>query len=420
MQENESSYFRRDLETSLEKTLKTRPLVYLNGPRQCGKSTLVKNFNPNRKINYLSLDSPVNMAAVKTDPAKFIKSLPADRLNVIDEIQAVPEIFPYLKMEIDEYRAKGKGTEIFLLTGSANLMALPNLCEALVGRMSVLTLLPFSSSEYKRSGVNFISKLFQEKLEYRSFRDYDLLDTIRNASFPEPVLNPAIDQIKWFGDYLNTLLQRDIRTVADIRSPSKIIMLLSVLALRAGGLLNNSIIAQEIGLDIKTYERYKAAALNTFILYEIPAWAKPNRLNKRFTKSPKLFFTDTNLLVYLLRRKLEDIYNNDRITMGRLFENFIATEILKNAASLPDLEISHFRTSDQKEVDFVLEKGNEVAGLEVKLNSVPSANDFSGLKLLKEAAGDRFKLGIVIYPGNELVSFGENLWAVPVCYLWEK
>ncbi|MCL2043767.1 MAG: ATP-binding protein [Treponema sp.] len=413
-------YYRRTLEKWLEKTLETRPLIYLNGPRQCGKSTLSKNAYSEKRQMYLSFDSPVSLSAAKNDPAQFINSLAADKLKIIDEVQLAPEIFPYLKIEVDKYRKKGKGTKMFLLTGSANLMALPQLAEALVGRMSVLTLFPFSSSEYKRTGVNWISRLFEEKLKYRSFDPYNLLEIIKNATFPEPALFPKIDREQWFGDYLNTIIQRDVRTVADIREPAKMVMLFSLLAMRAGGLLNNSQIAQEAGLDIKTYERYKAAAINTFILFEIPAWTKPNHLNKRFTKSPKLFFTDTNLLVYLLRRKLKDIYTNDRTTMGHIFENFIATEIIKNASSLAGLEVAHFRTSDQKEVDFVLEKGNEVIGIEVKLNASPNADDFKGLQLLKEAVRDRFKLGVVLYTGTELVSFGEKLWAVPVCYLWEK
>ena len=413
-------YYKRGMDAWLERTMNTRPLVYLNGPRQCGKSTMVGNFLPAESVNYLSLDVPVNLASAKADPAKFIQSLPQDRLNILDEIQVVPEIFPYLKMGIDESRAKGNCTGLYLLTGSANLMALPGLSEALVGRMSVLTLFPFSTSEYKRTGVNFITKLFEEKHEYHSYQTYDLPDLISNATFPEPALNPAIDRTQWFGDYLNTLLQRDIRSVADIRNPVKVITLLSVLAMRAGGLLNNNQVAQEIGLDIKTYERYKYAAINTFILYEIPAWAKPNVLNKRFTKSPKLFFTDTNLLVYLLRRDLKDIFDNDRVTMGRLFENFIASEIMKNAVCIPGLDVSHFRTSDQKEVDFVLEKDGHVIGIEVKLNSTPNLHDFNGLKTLKEIVGERFKRGILIYTGKEKLPFGEDFWAVPACYLWES
>jgi len=410
-------YFKRRLEGYLERTLKTRPLVYINGPRQGGKSTLVRNLDFSGKVNYISFDSPVELNAARADPAKFILSLPSRQLSIIDEVQAAPEIFPYLKIAVDENRIKGRGTGLYLLTGSANLMALPRLSEALVGRMSVLTLYPFSAGEYRRGTANLVEKLFEGELEYRRYRSYDLPKIIQSASFPEPALNPLIDQTKWFDDYITTLLQRDIAMVADIRNPAKIFMLLSILAMRAGGLLNNSLAAQETGLDIKTYERYKAAVLNTFVIFEVPSWSKPNRLNKRFTKSPKLYFTDTSLLAYLLRRGLDEIYKNDRITFGRLFENFIATELMKNSFS--GIELSHFRTSDQKEVDFVLEKGRNVVGIEVKLDSVPDKNDFKGLKLLREAVGSRFKRGVVIYPGTELVSFGEDLWAIPACCFWE-
>jgi predicted AAA+ superfamily ATPase len=413
-------YFDRGLGAWLDRAFKTRPLVYLNGPRQTGKSTLARNFQFKGKTNYLSFDSPVTLAAATADPAEFMQSLPADRLNIIDEVQMVPEIFPYLKMAVDENRAKNKGAGQYLLTGSANLMALPVLSKALVGRMSVMTLLPFSSSEYKQTGVNFIEKLFKDKLEYRRYGDYDLPEMIRSATFPEPALNAGIDRIQWFDYYLITLLQREVRTVADIRNPVKTINLLSVLTMRAGSPLNNSLAASEIGLDIKTYERYKAAAINTFVIFELPAWAKPGRINKRIVKSSKLFFTDTNLLCYLMRRDLGDIYENDRITMGHVFENFIAAEIMKNASAPADAGVSHFRTADQKEVDFVIEKSNgDTIGVEVKLERVPDKHDFAGLKLLKEATGTKFKKGVVLYPGTELVSFGENLWAVPACYLWE-
>jgi predicted AAA+ superfamily ATPase len=127
------------------------------------------------------------------------------------------------------------------------------------------------------------------------------------------------------------------------------------------------------------------------------------------------------MLVYLLRRDLRDIFQNDRITAGRLFENFAATEIIKNAAMLPGTEVSHFRTSDQKEVDFVIEKTNgDTIGIEIKLDSVPDNHDFYGLKVLKDAVGGKFKKGIVLYPGTELVPFAKDMWAVPACYLWER
>jgi predicted AAA+ superfamily ATPase len=210
-----------------------------------------------------------------------------------------------------------------------------------------------------------------------------------------------------------------VLTLNDIRNPAKIIMLLSVLAMRAGGLLNNSQAAADAGLDIKTYERYKAAVINTFMVFEMPAWAKPNRLNKRFAKAAKLFFYDTSLLAYLMKRDMGEILKNDRNTMGHLFENYVASEIKKHLSSLPGYGVFHFRTADRKELDFVIEKSNgDTLGIEVKLGDSLQERDFGGLKLLREAVGKKFKRGVIIYTGNETVPWGENLWALPVSCLW--
>jgi predicted AAA+ superfamily ATPase len=195
-------------------------------------------------------------------------------------------------------------------------------------------------------------------------------------------------------------------------------MLLSILSMRAGGLINNAAVASEIGLDNKTYEKYKAAIINTFIIFELPPWATSSKINKRFTKSAKLFFNDTNLLVYLMRRDIREIYKNKESIMGHLFENFIASEIMKNTCYLPNVTVSHFRTTDNKEVDFVIERAQgDTIGIEVKLDSVVNENDFKGLKVLRKVVGEKFKKGIVLYTGTEIVTMGENFWAVPVCFL---
>jgi predicted AAA+ superfamily ATPase len=216
------------------------------------------------------------------------------------------------------------------------------------------------------------------------------------------------------------MLQRDIRTVADIRNPDKIFQLLSMLTLRVGSLLNNAAVIREAGFDAKTYERYKGAIINTFLVFELRPWAKPSSLNKRFVKSSKLYFNDTNLLCYLMRRDIKEMYKNDRPVMGHLFENFIATEIMKNANALPNIEVSHFNLASGKEIDFVLEKSNgETIGIEVKLDSTLSEKDFANMALLREIVGKKFKRGIVIYTGTEIVPWGKDLWAIPVNFLWE-
>jgi predicted AAA+ superfamily ATPase len=411
----------RELTRSILEALKSRPLVYLNGPRQVGKSTLCQSLTENGlAINLVSFDSPILFAAAKNDPVSFVQSLPTDKLNVIDEVQMVPEIFPVLKQKIDAHRRKGGSHALYLLTGSANLMALPTLAQALVGRMTVLSLFPLSASETHRSSKDVVGHLFGDPLMTTSCPSYNPVKVIQEATYPELFINPHIDRMRWMGDYLTTLLQRDIKMLSDIRHPEKVFALLSILALRAGSLVNHSSICTEIGLDRKTYDNYRAAILNTFLAFEIQAWAAPARINKRFTKSAKLFLTDCGMLCYLIRRDLVDVHQNDKTTFGHILENFVASELKKKLSALPGLALSHYRTADGKEVDFVLEQADgSVVGVEVKGAASVTKDDFKGLADLQQSTGRKFVKGVVLYCGREAVPFGDKLQALPLSYLWE-
>lgn len=412
-------YLNRELEKTLNNLIETRPIIYLSGPRQVGKSTIVNNIKQN--INYLTFDSPILFNSAKNNPESFLNSLPKDKINIIDEVQLVPELFNYLKMAVDSNRLTQTNNNCFILTGSANLMALPMLSQALVGRMSVLKLLQFSSSEYLQTSNNFIERLLKEDLTYKKYENYDFLDIMQNATFPEIAINKNIDRIKWIDDYLTTILQRDTKIITDIRNPEKIIMLLNALSMRVGGLVNNCEIASEIGLDRKTYDKYKNFIINTFLCSEIKPWAPLEKIIKRFAKSSKLYFSDINLLTYILKRKLKNIYEDNKIMFGHIFENFIALEIVKNLTSLNNIKLSHFRTSDNKEVDFILENyNNEMIAIKVKSSSIVDTKDIKHLIFLKDLVKDRFKKGIVFYTGNEIVSLADKIWAVPIVFLWNK
>lgn len=412
---------KRLLQQELQKTILSRPVVYLKGPRQVGKSTLVQNLKIKDTQYYTSFDSPLILEAAKSNPSAFIKGIEQDALVILDEIQMVPELFRYLKIAVDEARQKGKNQTLLLLTGSANLLALPSLSDALVGRMSVLDLYPFSASEYFSTDKNFIADLFESEFSVAKVEKSNLLEVIKNSTFPEISLGNNINRIKWFDDYLTTIIQRDVKTLSDIRHPEKIITLLSVLSHRAGAIMNDSAVCSEVGLDRKTYEKYKAQILNTFLAFEVLPWTTTNNYKKRFIKSPKIYFTDTNMLSYIMRRDLDEIAKNDPRVFGYVFENFVATEILKQTSILPEMNFYHFRTIQDKEVDFVVERNNgDVIAIEVKASSSIKTADIKGILEFQSITQDKFKKGIILYTGEEIVPFGNKIWAMPVDLLWQK
>lgn len=414
------NYLNRNITQELEQSIETRPLTYLNGGRQVGKSTLCSHLPDNIKRNHITFDSPLVLATAKSQPAAFVDSLPNDILNIIDEVQFAPEIFPYLKMKIDSNRLNGNDKQKFLLTGSANLMAMPKLSEALVGRMSVLTLYPFSASEYYNLNKSLTERLFDEELRMSSFKDFNIVEVLKNSTYPEIATDAKIDRVKWFDSYLTTILNRDIKSLSDLKNPEIMVALLSLLSTRTGGLLNNTEVAKELGVDYRTYEKMFAFALNSFLVFNVKPWARPNKLSKRFVKSPKLYFTDCNFLSYIMKRDIDEMYENDKKAFGHVFENFVATELLKSA-KLNNLELSHYRTQSGKEADFVLENAQgDVVGIEVKSAKDIDKKAYSGLLELKELCGDKFKKGIILYTGNDIVPLSEKIWAVPICYFWKK
>ena len=420
--EGNVAYLQRILESFLADTVETRPLVYLNGARQSGKSTLVQNLSVSKELNYITLDNSVSLSFARNDPAGFVGQLGSKKLNIIDEVQLAPELYRYFKIAIDEKRLSSKDRALFVLTGSANIFALPKLAEALVGRMAILTLHPFSASEIKGTGVNFVEKLMGADLAPKKYPRVGLVDIISNATFPELAMDKRKNRDLWFDGYITTILQRDVRVLADIKNPGNIYQLLVSFSQRAGGLLNNANVMKETGLDAKTYEKYKSLCAGTFLIFELPSWSRSNKLNKRFVKQKKLFFSDTALLCHLLQRDLEEIYRNDMTTMGHIFENFVATEIMKAVHSLGSFSVSHFNPVQYqgREVDFIIENPRgETIGIEVKLSGTINEKDFSNMGTLQGILGNKFKKGFVIYTGTDLMQVARNIWAVPVNYLWE-
>jgi predicted AAA+ superfamily ATPase len=341
---------------------------------------------------------------------------------IIDEVQLVPDIFRVLKGVIDDLRLENRDTANgrFILTGSANIMALPDLSDAMVGRVRILSLLPLSMGEYSGKQT-LLPHLFEDNFSFpahQTFEVFSLEHWLHRATFPEVALLHAADKAGWYQDYLTTLLQRDVRQLADIDKLQAIPHLLKVLALRTGSLVNDSAAARDAGLNAMTYRRYRTLLQNVFLLTTLPPWFR--NIGKRLSKSPKLFFYDTGLLSHLLDVAPKQLQAAGSPLYGHLIENFVATELMKQRALSPRIHLHHYRTEDGKEVDFILEGiGGKLVGIEVKARQTVTSDDFSGLKSFAAATGADFHLGLVLYTGSQVLSFGHNLLAVPITALMQ-
>ena len=394
-------------------SLKNHPVVFVSGPRQAGKSTLVQKLAQKEfPAEYISLDNLSHLSAANQAPSELLSS---PKNLVIDEVQMSPGLFRPLKEKVDQNRFSGsKKNPKFLLTGSVQLMSLPRLSQALVGRMIVKTLYPFSLHEVLKGKNNFIKRLFQKKFQDIQKTDRDLSQAAGLATFPRVSGTPAKECSEWFDSYLLTLLQRDVRILSQIQKTNLLPRLLQVLALRAGSLINEAAISRDTGLNAVTCKEYRHILEAVFLTFTVPPWYR--NVRKRLVKSPKGYFTDTLLLCHLRGLNLNHLKKNQPVVYGHIAENFVATELLKqNAFGDINARVFHFRTSAGKKVDFILEKpdGKTVA-LEVKTTDHVSMQDFNHIKVFEELVGKHnLVCGVVLYGGKEVIPFGKKWFALP-------
>lgn len=409
----------RKLSDNVLFALKNHPVVFLNGPRQAGKSTLVQSFAAEDfSAEYVTFDNTTQMAAAASSPESFLKFHKG--ALILDEVQMVPDIFRALKLVVDDIRLKDKkhSNGRFLLTGSADIMTLPKLADPLVGRMSVKTLYPFSACEAFSGKGDFPHRLFAKEFESPIKHQASLNDAISYASFPEISGAEARMRGEWFDGYISTILQRDVRMLAEIEKIAMLPSLLRVLASRAGKLMNDAEIARDIGLNAVTSKSYRGILHAMFLSFDVKPWYR--NIGKRLVKSPKGYLIDTLLLCHLLDLRLEELRERKPEIYGHVVENFVATELIK-LLSFSDTRagLLHFRTSDGQEVDFVLERPDgTLAGIEVKTADRVDAGDFKGLRILHEVTRNDFICGVILYGGRDIVPFGDKLFAVPLSCLW--
>lgn len=408
------SLYPRLIEARIAEALMDTPVVLLAGPRQAGKTTLVRQL-AEQGMRYLTLDDELTLLSAREDPVGMIRSL--DRA-VIDEIQRAPQLLLAIKKSVDEDRRPGR----FLLTGSANLMALPTVADSLAGRMETLSLLPLSQSEMHGSVTNWIDAAFSGQLLQvdTPLLGEALVEAVLRGGYPEAIARPtARRRTAWARQYIDAIIQRDIRDVASIEKLDQLPRFLRGLAQVAGQMCNYTQLGGQVGLDGKTVARYVGVFEQMYLLKRIDVWAR-NRLN-RVVKTPKLQFIDSGLLATLVDLGTAEV-QQDRSRFGNVLETFVYGELLKHTTTAEgDYRLLYYRDADKHEVDVVIENAaGQLVGVEVKASATVKESDLRGLKKLASVAGGQFKLGVLLYDGTETMPLGDGLWAAPLSSLWGK
>lgn len=396
----------------IEDALSDTRVVLISGPRQSGKTTLAMDVARGKRP-FLTLDDANVLRSAVDDPVSFVRGL---ERAVIDEVQRVPDLLLAIKNLVDDDKTPGR----FLLTGSANLMTIPKVADSLAGRMEVIRLLPLSQAELIGVKSNFIDRAFsgEKPAADNIIVAADLIEAVLSGGYPEALGRKRWPRKQdWYHGYLDALVQRDVRDVAQIDQLAVMPKLLSVLAEHSGQLVNYSGIGAAVDLNHVTTQKYVGVFESLYLVHTLQSWFT-NRL-KRLTKSPKLHFLDAGLLA-AMRDVSPDRVAKDKTAFGPILETFVFSE-LRKIASWSDqcCSFAHYRDKDKNEVDIVLEnRRGEVVGIEVKSSATVSKADFAGMRKLAEACGKKFMQGMVLYDHDQIVPFGENMFAAPLSCLW--
>ena len=410
-------WYPRSLAPAIAAALADTPVVCLLGPRQCGKTSLAQKLFPER--TFISLDEPNYYHVASSDPAGFVASLPPE--VTIDEVQRAPELLPIIKREVDRNRSPGR----FLLTGSANLLLLPKVSESLAGRLEIVHLQPLTEAEKEHQPGRFLAMFLAGAIRpaIRPLPEGEnpgptLAQRLVAGGYPEPLRRSPTRARQWRRQYLQSIIERDIREVARVKDAREVARLLELLALRNSELLNTSNLAKELTLHRDTVDHYLNILERLFLLRRLPAWHRNSA--KRLIKAPKLQLLDSGLAATLAGLTAED-WLARRERMGHLLESFVVQQIMAQAAwTDPDLRFWHYRDKDQVEVDLVITRGAETWGIEVKAASTLDPRDGQGLAHLAKQCGRNFQSGILLYNGEDVLPLGEKKFlAAPLNTLWK-
>lgn len=399
----------------------SEPVIVLQGPRSVGKSTLLRALASSSRTDIIDLDDLATRDAVRTDPALFAGS---KRPVYIDEFQHVPEVLDAIKAELNQDSSPGR----FVITGSTRYATQPATAQALTGRAHIIDVWPLSQGEIGGAQETFAETFMTDPgslvgPEGKTTRA-DYIRRVVTGGFPMALRrNQGPDQARWFDDYIELVLSRDVLELSKIRQRRLLPLLLQQLAGQTGGVLNIASAGAEIQMERSTAENYTKLLEAVFLVHRLPAWG--TTLGSRVGAAPKVHVVDSGLASRLLRvteNKLAAASAQALTEFGHLLETFAVNEIIKQADWLDDpVAIGHWRTRDDEEVDLVIEGSDgRVVAIEVKAGSRVPGDSMRGLLQLRRRLGSAFLAGIVLYTGQRSYTQESNIHVLPLDLLWRS
>lgn len=415
------NFIKRHSQKTIQQLASSFPAVLVTGARQTGKTTLLKSITDSKSIQYLTFDDPMEEISAKSDAKTFLEFHPAPFM--FDEIQYVPELFRYLKIEIDKNRQNG----MYFLTGSQQFKLMEKATESLSGRIGIIQLYPLSNREIRNDEFD---EPFIPTKEYLMERNKSLLNSLTNehsslkiwndifsGGYPE-VIKKTVSANDFYSNYLKTYIERDISKLTQVADETLFLQFITVVASRTGQLLNYGDIGREIGISEVTAKKWISLLVTSGLVYLLKPYS--SNVEKRVVKTPKIYFLDTGLAAFLTKWTNPEILQNGAMA-GAFFETYVISEIIKSFSNKGiEPPLYFYRDKDKIEIDLIIEQNNTIFPIEIKKTSTPKSDDVKNFFITNRIKNVEIAQPLIICTTEKIATVSNknvNALAVPIEFL---